>query len=404
MAMGTTAGLLEAMPDRRTFVLSRAGFAGIQRYAANWMGDNHSRWDHLWLSMPMAMGFGLSGQAVRRRRHRRLPGPPNAELFLRWMQYGTLTPFCRNHSEIGNVDQYAWTWGDAVRDLVREAIELRYRLLPYLYAAFMRRRRRARRCSGRSSSTTSTTRRCATSTTSTCSGRDLLVAPVRRAGHDRAPRLPARGRLVRLAHRRAADGRRYVVAPTPMDRIPIFARGGAVIPMWPEAPPSTAGHHPRSSSCTSSSPRRRAPPVPARGGRRLTFAALEGARTDDVRGDPPRRRVTLRGRGRAATATPSSRGRPSTSWSTGRNPRWFATTARRCHPPMAGSRCPTPARICGSSSPPDGVAGRLDEPAQRHTASFHPGARPCAAAQAVPVGTNDEALTQPCRRHRRRPA
>ena len=54
MAMGTTAGLLEAMPDKRTFILSRAGFAGIQRYAANWMGDNLASWDHLWLSMPMA--------------------------------------------------------------------------------------------------------------------------------------------------------------------------------------------------------------------------------------------------------------------------------------------------------------------------------------------------------------
>src|SRR5262249_43425359 len=40
------------------------------------------------------------------------------------------------------------------------------------------------------------------------------------------------------------DGRRYVVAPTPMDRIPLYARAGAVVPMWPEAPPSTAGHHP----------------------------------------------------------------------------------------------------------------------------------------------------------------
>src|SRR3712207_9427838 len=63
MAMGTTAGLREAMPELRTFVLSRAGSPGIQRYAANWMGDNLSRWDHLWLSMPMAAGFGISGQA-----------------------------------------------------------------------------------------------------------------------------------------------------------------------------------------------------------------------------------------------------------------------------------------------------------------------------------------------------
>ncbi len=62
MAMGTTEGLLAAEPELRTFILSRAGFAGIQRYAANWMGDNHSRWDHLWLSTTMACGFGISGQ------------------------------------------------------------------------------------------------------------------------------------------------------------------------------------------------------------------------------------------------------------------------------------------------------------------------------------------------------
>ena len=102
MAMGTTDGLLAAMPERRTFILSRAGFAGIQRYAANWMGDNQSRWDHLWLSI-------ADGDAASASRGSPSSGPtsaasratPNAELFLRWMQYGALTPFCRNHSEIG---------------------------------------------------------------------------------------------------------------------------------------------------------------------------------------------------------------------------------------------------------------------------------------------------------------
>ena len=50
-------------------------------------------------------------------------GNSNAELFLRWMQYGTLTPFCRNHSEIGNVDQYAWAFGDVIQDQLRIAID-----------------------------------------------------------------------------------------------------------------------------------------------------------------------------------------------------------------------------------------------------------------------------------------
>ena len=137
MAMGTTQGLLAAMPDKRTFVLSRAGFAGIQRYAANWMGDNLSRWDHLWVSIPMGTGLGLSGQAFVGADIGGFAGNSNAELYLRWMQYGALTPFCRNHSEIGNVDQYAWSWGDVVQAIVREALRLRYRLMPYIYAAFL---------------------------------------------------------------------------------------------------------------------------------------------------------------------------------------------------------------------------------------------------------------------------
>src|SRR4051794_23730457 len=138
MAMGTVAGLRAAHPENRTFVLSRAGFAGIQRVAANWMGDNLARWDHLWLSIPMATGFGISGQPFVGADVGGFRGHTNAELFLRWMQMGTLTPFCRNHSELDSIDQYAWAWGESVLSGARTAIELRYRLLPYIYAAFVR--------------------------------------------------------------------------------------------------------------------------------------------------------------------------------------------------------------------------------------------------------------------------
>ncbi len=120
MAMGTVTGLREAMPELRTFVLTRAGSPGIQRYAANWMGDNQSRWDHLWVSIPMAAGFGLSGQPFVGADVGGFMGYAEAEMFLRWMQYGALTPFCRNHSMMGNVDQYAWSWGETVLGHVRD--------------------------------------------------------------------------------------------------------------------------------------------------------------------------------------------------------------------------------------------------------------------------------------------
>jgi alpha-glucosidase len=244
MAMATTAGLRDALPGRRPFVLTRAGFAGIQRYAASWMGDNQSRWDHLWLSMPMAMGFGLSGQPFVGADIGGFQGHSNAELFLRWMQYGTLTPFCRNHSELGNVDQYAWTWGDAVTDLVRDAIRLRYRLLPYLYAAFLEAAESGAPVQRPLIFDHQRDPAVRDLDDEYLLGRDLLVAPVFVAG--------ATARHVYLPDGGWYDwhtdelhtGRRWLLVPTPMERIPIFARAGAVIPMWPEAPATTSGHHP----------------------------------------------------------------------------------------------------------------------------------------------------------------
>jgi alpha-glucosidase len=244
MAMGTREGLLATMPELRTFILSRSGFAGIQRYAANWMGDNLSRWDHLWLSIPMATGFGISGQPFVGADVGGFDGNTNAELFLRWVQYGVLTPFCRNHTVDTSIDQYAWSFGPAVEDLVRDAIKLRYRLLPYIYASFLR----------------------ATATGEPVQrplvfdyqsdylvrdiddeylfGPDLLVAPVLEpAMTARQVYLPVGG-WYDWETDEYTEGARYVVASTPMERIPVYARAGAVIPMWTEAPPSTDGYHP----------------------------------------------------------------------------------------------------------------------------------------------------------------
>ena len=244
MAMGTTQGLLKAMPGKRTFVLSRAGFAGIQRYAANWMGDNLSRWDHLWLSIPMAAGLGVSGQAFVGADIGGFAGNSNAELYLRWMQYGALTPFCRNHSEIGNVDQYAWSWGEVVQEIVREAVRLRYRLLPYIYASFLT-----------ASETGAPVQRpmvfdhqddptVRDLDDQYLFGPDLLVAPVLQPGQTARQVYLPEGDWYDWHSGERHDGQAFIHVPTPMERIPVFARGGSVIPLWPEAPDSTAGSHP----------------------------------------------------------------------------------------------------------------------------------------------------------------
>ena len=174
----------------------------------------------------MANGFGVSGQPFVGADVGGFHGHSNAELFLRWMQYGALTPFCRNHSEIGNVDQYAWAWGDAVLDLVRE----RDRAALPAAALPLRGVHRARRETGAPVQRPLVFDHQYDAAVRDIDdqylfGPDLLVAPVDEPGMTaRQVYLPG-GRLVRLAHRRArSPGARFVVAATPMDRIPLYAR------------------------------------------------------------------------------------------------------------------------------------------------------------------------------------
>jgi alpha-glucosidase len=246
MAMATVEGMRTAAPDRRPFVLSRAGSPGIQRYAANWMGDNLSRWDHLAMSMPMAAGLGLSGQAFVGADVGGFMGDTNPELFLRWMQYGVLTPFCRNHSAIQHVDQYAWSFGPVMANLVREAVRLRYRLIPYLYAAFVEASRTGAPVQRPLVYDHQDDPLARDVDDEYLFGPDLLVAPVLAAGMtDRRVYLPA-GTWVDWYDGTVLSGPGFVTAATPMDRIPLYARGGAVIPMWPHAPEHADGYQPRS--------------------------------------------------------------------------------------------------------------------------------------------------------------
>ncbi len=244
MAMGTTEGLLAANPDQRTFVLSRAGFAGIQRYAANWMGDNMARWDHLWLSMPMAAGFGISGQAFVGADVGGFYGDTNAELLVRWAQYGALTPFFRNHSMTGAVDQYAWSFGPAAQDLIREAIRLRYRLIPYLYAAFLQAAESGAPVQRPLVFDYQDDAGVRDIDDEYLFGPDLLVAPVVEPGVTARQVYLPEGTWYDWHSGERHAGRGFVTAATPMDRIPLYARGGAVIPLWDHAPASTDGFYP----------------------------------------------------------------------------------------------------------------------------------------------------------------
>jgi alpha-glucosidase len=135
-AMASFAGLLEARPNHRPFLLTRAGFAGIQRYAAVWTGDAASTMESLESSFTMLLGMGLSGLPFVGSDVGGWTGNPSPELFARWLEVGALSPFFRAHVATGTPDQEPWSFGLEVEDISRIHIEERYRLLPYFYSLF----------------------------------------------------------------------------------------------------------------------------------------------------------------------------------------------------------------------------------------------------------------------------
>ena len=124
------------MFPRRPFVLTRAAYAGTQRYCATWTGDNVATWEHLWIANVQMQRMCMSGYSFVGSDIGGFAEQPNGELFARWMQLAVFHPFCRVHSSGDHGDQEPWSFGDEITNIVREFIELRYQLMPYLYTMF----------------------------------------------------------------------------------------------------------------------------------------------------------------------------------------------------------------------------------------------------------------------------
>jgi alpha-glucosidase len=129
----TFEGLRKLLPDERPFVLTRATYAGGQRYAATWTGDDSSTWNHLRLTAPMLKNLGLSGFSFSGADVGGFAGTPPADLLTRWIEIGAFQPIDRDHTEKGTGEQEPWVGGPAQEDIRRRFIEERYRLMPYLY-------------------------------------------------------------------------------------------------------------------------------------------------------------------------------------------------------------------------------------------------------------------------------
>jgi alpha-glucosidase len=129
----TYEGLLKLRPDERPFVLTRATFAGGQRYGFTWTGDNSSAWSHLRLGSQMLLNLGLSGISFVGDDVGGFGYSPPPDLLTRWVEIGAFHPLFRDHSSSGTLPQEVWAHGPEQEAIRRRYIETRYRLLPYIY-------------------------------------------------------------------------------------------------------------------------------------------------------------------------------------------------------------------------------------------------------------------------------
>ena len=234
MARATREGLERLQPDKRPYIITRAGYAGYQRYTTTWTGDNTSTWEAMALSLPMFQSLGLSGVAFVGTDVGGFIGRCDGEMLTRWYQVGFLTPMCRNHMQIDSYDHEPWRFGKYYEDIIRKYLKLRYRLLPFLYTTLEEAARtgvpvfRPLLLNYQQDANTLDL------DDEFMIGSELLVAPIlKRDMTSRMVYLP-QGTWIDYWTGKRITGGSMIRVEAPLETVPMFVRAGSIIPMGPE--------------------------------------------------------------------------------------------------------------------------------------------------------------------------
>jgi alpha-glucosidase len=233
MGRASREALEKHRPGKRPFNIIRAAYAGAQRYASTWTGDNRSTWDHLKLSIGMTVNSGLAGLPFNGPDVGGFDGDCEPELFTRWIQLGAMMPYFRVHSAMNTANQEPYVWGQPYEPIIRNYINLRYQLLPYFYSLFAQ--------SSQSGWPVLKPMFLADPTDPKLRGIEdqfmvgdaLLVAPVLTKGQtEREVYLP-RGRWYDYHTSLPVQGGQTIKVAAPLDTMPLFVKAGQVLPLWP---------------------------------------------------------------------------------------------------------------------------------------------------------------------------
>ena len=233
MAKSTYLGTRSNMNGQRPFVLTRAAYSGVQKYSAQWTGDNVSSDEHMLLGFRLLTSMGLSGIPYTGMDIGGFMGNPSADLFVRWLSLAVYSPLFRNHTHIDYNYREPWLFGDENTNKIRKILEQRYQLLPYLYSAFYEAH----------TSGMPVTRMLPINYTNDPKvyeetwqnqflfGNNLLVCPVVSTSDVANVYLPGTASWYRFSDNTMYQGEQSYFVNSPVSNPPVFVRAGAIIPM-----------------------------------------------------------------------------------------------------------------------------------------------------------------------------
>jgi alpha-glucosidase len=234
MARSTYEGAKALLNGKRPFNLTRSAYSGIQRYAAVWTGDNVAYDEHMILGVRLVNSMGLAGIPFTGYDVGGFVGDANNKLFARWVSIGAFSPFFRGHSMINSRDSEPWAYGEEVEQISRNYIKFRYQLLPYIYSLFYE----------AAQTGMPVQRSLAIDYTHDARiydglyenqylfGPFILVAPVESTKEFVKVYFP-QGEWFSLYDGKKYPGNNEVIMECPVHRLPVFVKGGAILPMKP---------------------------------------------------------------------------------------------------------------------------------------------------------------------------
>ncbi|PSB09897.1 alpha-glucosidase [filamentous cyanobacterium CCP2] len=234
-------GLLEAeaayeslqryRPENRPFIVSRSGWAGLQRYAWTWTGDTICTWEALRQTISTVVGLGLSGLPFNGPDIGGFQGNPSAELYLRWFQMATFFMFYRTHSSTSVIPRAPWTYGEPYLSIMRSFLQLRYQLMPYFYTLAWEAAQKGYPPVRPLFWSNWNDRTLWDIEDAFCLGDALLVCPIVEEGKQvRSITLP-NGYWYNFWNDQKIEGGRTIQLEAPLKQIPLLIKAGSILPM-----------------------------------------------------------------------------------------------------------------------------------------------------------------------------